>query len=360
MIFIFIDRLPNNLYLFFQAMARIQYEREFPMTFNALLLDKNDDGLSLSIKPLTIDDLPAGDVIVKVDYSTLNFKDGLIMNGLVKLVKNYPHIPGIDFSGIVENSSDKRYSAGDRVVLNGWRVGEIFWGGYTQKARVNADWLVPLPDAISTKQAMAIGTAGYTAMLSVMALEDHGLNTKQDGEVLITGASGGVGSIACAILSKLGYDVAGSTGSLTSHDYLQSIGVSHIVSRAELEEAPRGPLGAEKWIGAIDNVGGTTLHHVLATMKYWSCCASVGLAASNELSTTVLPFLMRGITLQGIDSATCPYERRVRAWDRLVTDLPLNKLEDMSTTIALSELPSYGKKIIKGQTQGRIVVDVNS
>jgi acrylyl-CoA reductase (NADPH) len=330
------------------------------MTFNALLLDKTDDGLSLAVKHLEINDLPAGDVLVKVDYSTLNFKDGLIMNGLVKLVKNYPHIPGIDFSGVVEASSDARYTAGDRVVLNGWRVGEIFWGGYTQKARVNADWLVPLPDDISTKQAMAIGTAGYTAMLSVMALEDHGLKTSQDGEVLVTGASGGVGSIACAILAHLGYTVAGSTGSLSSHDYLQSLGVAHIVSRAELEEAPRGPLGGEKWIGAIDNVGGSTLHHVLATLKYWSCCASVGLAASNELNTTVLPFLMRGVTLQGIDSATCPYDRRVTAWNRLVTDLPKDKLEAMSTTIALSELPSWGKKILKGETQGRIVVDVNS
>lgn len=330
------------------------------MTFNALMLDQNNDGLSLSIKPLEIDDLPKGDVLVKVDYSTLNFKDGLIMNGLVKLVKEYPHIPGIDFAGVVEASSDERYKEGDRVVLNGWRVGEVFWGGYTQKARVNADWLVPLPDQISTKQAMAIGTAGYTAMLSIMYLERNGLSPEQDGDVLVTGASGGVGSIACAILAKLGYSVAGSTGSASAHDYLKGLGVSHIVPRAELEEAPRGPLGAEKWIGAIDNVGGTTLHHVLATLKYWSCCASVGLAASNELNTTVLPFLMRGVTLQGIDSATCPFQQRVRAWNRLATDLPHDKLDAMSTTITLSELPDLGKKILKGQTQGRIIVDVNS
>ena len=282
------------------------------------------------------------------------------MNGLVKLVKEYPHVPGIDFSGTVEASEDDRYKPGDRVVLNGWRVGEIHWGGYAQKARVKADWLVPLPAEISTKQAMAIGTAGYTAMLSVMALEDHGLHPEQDGEVLVTGASGGVGSIACAILARLGYQVAGSTGSTASHNYLTSLGVSKIVTREELEEAPRGPLGGEKWIGAIDNVGGSTLHHVLATLKYWSCCASVGLAASNELNTTVLPFLMRGITLQGIDSATCPFDKRVTAWSRLVNELPMDKLDDMSSTITLSELPEVGKKILKGQTQGRIIVDVNS
>ncbi len=330
------------------------------MSFNALLLDKTDDGLTLDIKPVSEDDLPAGEVLVKVEYSTLNFKDGLIMNGLVKLVKEYPHVPGIDFSGVVEASEDNRYKPGDRVVLNGWRVGEIHWGGYAQKARVKADWLVPLPEKISTHHAMGIGTAGYTAMLSVMALEDHGLDPYQEGEVLVTGASGGVGSIACAILARLGYQVAGSTGSYESHNYLMELGVTNIVSRAELEEGPKGPLGAERWIGAIDNVGGNTLHHVLATLKYWSCCASVGLAASNELNTTVLPFLMRGVTLQGIDSATCPYERRVKAYDRLVDELPKDVLDTMCTTIALSDLPSYGKKILKGQTQGRVIVDVNS
>jgi len=327
------------------------------MTFNALLLDQD---MTLTIKEVSESDLPAGEVLVKIDYSTLNFKDGLIMNGLVKLVKEYPHVPGVDFAGTVEASQDDRYKTGDRVVLNGWRVGEIHWGGYAQKARVKADWLVPLPDAISTKRAMAIGTAGYTAMLSVMALEEHGMTPDQDGEVLVTGASGGVGSIACAILANLGYKVAGSTGSETSHEYLKNLGVSTIVARAELEEGPRGPLGGERWIGAIDNVGGATLHHVLATLKYWSCCASVGLAASNELHTTVLPFLMRGITLQGIDSATCPFERRVTAWERLTNELPMDKLDAMTNEITLSELPEVGKKILKGQTQGRIVVDVNS
>jgi len=327
------------------------------MTFNALLLDQDQN---LEIKAISEDALPAGDVLVKVDYSTLNFKDGLIMNALVKLVKEYPHVPGIDFAGTVETSEDDRYKPGDRVVLNGWRVGEIHWGGYAQKARVKADWLVPLPDSISTKRAMAIGTAGYTAMLSVMALEDHGMTPDQDGEVLVTGATGGVGSIACAILANLGYKVAAATGSDQSHDYLKSLGVSTIVARSELEEGPRGPLGAERWIGAIDNVGGSTLHHVLATLKYWSCCASVGLAASNELHTTVLPFLMRGITLQGIDSATCPFDKRVIAWQRLTEQLPMDKLDAMTSEITLSELPEVGKKILKGQTQGRIVVDVNS
>lgn len=330
------------------------------MTFSALVLDKTNEGLSLEIKSVHEDDLPEGDVLVKIDYSTLNFKDGLVMNGLGKLVKEYPHIPGIDFAGVVESSSDDRYKAGDRVVLNGWRVGEIHWGGYAQKARVKADWLVPLPDAISTRQAMAIGTAGYTAMLSVMSLEDHGLSPDQEGEVLVTGASGGVGSVACAILARLGYQVAGSTGSESSHNYLTELGVSTIVSRAELEEAPRGPLAGERWIGAIDSVGGSTLHHVLATLKYGACCASIGLAASNELNTTVLPFLMRGITLQGIDSVHCPYERRAIAWNRLVNELPSDILETMTHEITLSELPSYGKKILKGQTQGRVIVNVNS
>ncbi|NVK17330.1 MAG: oxidoreductase [Methylocystaceae bacterium] len=330
------------------------------MSFNALILDKTADGLSLDIKQINEDDLPVGEVLVKIDYSTLNFKDGLVMNGLGKLVRDYPHVPGIDFAGVVEQSNDVHYKKGDRVVLNGWRVGEIHWGGYAQKARVKADWLVTLPDEISTYDAMAIGTAGYTAMLSVMALEDHGLHPEQDGEVLVTGASGGVGSVACAILARLGYQVAGSTGSESSQNYLTELGVTRIVSRQELEAAPKGPLDSEQWIGAIDNVGGSTLHHVLASLQSWSCCASVGLAGSNELNTTVLPFLMRGITLQGINSTTCPHERRVEAWKRLVNELPKDVLATMTHDITLSELPSYGKKILQGQTKGRIVVDVNS
>ncbi|MBT7955345.1 MAG: acryloyl-CoA reductase, partial [Rhodospirillaceae bacterium] len=225
-------------------------------TFNALVLNKDDDGVTSAVESIGLEDLPEGDVVVAVDYSTLNYKDGLVLKGLGGLVRNYPHVPGVDLSGTVESSESADFKAGDRVVLNGWRFGEVCWGGYAQKARVKADWLVKLPDNISNEQAMAIGTAGYTAMLAVMALEDQGLTPDSEGEVLITGAAGGVGSIATAILANLGYQVAASTGRAETADYLKSLGAASIVSREELEEAPKGPLSAERWAAAIDNVGG--------------------------------------------------------------------------------------------------------
>lgn len=329
-------------------------------TFKALVVEKNDDGVTSAIQSVGLDDLPEGDVVIAVDYSTLNYKDGLVLKGLGGLVRNYPHVPGVDCAGVVESSDSSDFSPGDRVVLNGWRFGEVCWGGYAQKARVKAEQLVKLPDNISTEQAMAIGTAGYTAMLAVMALEDHGLTPDSEGEVLITGAAGGVGSIATAILANLGYQVAASTGRAETADYLKSLGAASIISREELEEAPRGPLGKERWAAAIDNVGGPILANVLASVKYHASVASIGLAASPKLETTVIPFVIRGVNLLGIDSVMCPKERRVIAWDRLSKELPLDKLGDTSTVVGLGEISSYADDILAGKVKGRVVVNVNA
>ena len=329
-------------------------------TFNALVLNKNDNGIRSAVEAVGLDDLPEGDVVIAVDYSTLNYKDGLILKGLGGLVRNYPHVPGIDCAGVIESSDNSKFTAGDRVVLNGWRVGEVCWGGYAQKARVNATQLVKLPDSISNKQAMAIGTAGYTAMLAIMALEDHGLTPDSAGEVLITGAAGGVGSIAIAILANIGYQVAASTGRLDTAEYLKSLGAASIVSREELEESPKGPLAAERWAAAIDNVGGPILANVLAGMKYHASVASVGLAASSKLETTVIPFVIRGINLLGIDSVMCPLTRRVIAWDRLSKELPQGKLDDAATVVSLGDIVGYADEILGGKVKGRVVVDVNN
>jgi acrylyl-CoA reductase (NADPH) len=327
--------------------------------FPALMLEENDGTVTAVMTELSDSDLPEGDVLVRTEYSTLNYKDGMVLNGQGRLVRNYPHVPGVDLAGVVETSESSDYAPGDRVVLNGWRVGEAHWGGYAGKARVTSDWLVPLPDAISTRQAMAIGTAGYTAMLSVLALEDHGLTPDTDGEVLITGAGGGVGSVAVAILANLGYQVAASTGREETHDYLKGLGATSIVPRAELEEAPRGPLDSERWSGAIDAVGGPILANLLAALKTHASCAAVGLAASPKLETTVIPFLLRGVNLLGIDSVLCPKPRRVEAWARLAKDLPADKLEAMITEVTLSEITGHADAILAGQVQGRVVVDVS-
>ncbi len=327
--------------------------------FKALVLREADGKPVAKIEELSDADLPAGDVTVRVEYSTLNYKDGMVLKGIGRLVRAYPHVPGIDFAGLVETSSTPAYTPGERVVLNGWRVGEIHWGGYAQTARVKADWLVPLPAAFTTRQAMALGTAGYTAMLAVMALEEHGLTPNTDGEVLVTGAAGGVGSVAVLLLAGLGYRVAASTGRAESHDYLKSLGATTIVPRAELEAKPQGPLGSERWAGAIDAVGGQILANVLASLKRDASCAAVGLAASNKLETTVIPFLLRGVNLLGIDSSMCPFARRQRAWERLAKTLSPNALERTITTIGLAELPAWADKILAGQVQGRVVVDVN-
>jgi acrylyl-CoA reductase (NADPH) len=329
-------------------------------TFNALMLNKNEDGVTSAVESVELDDLPEGDVVIAVDYSTLNYKDGLVLKGLGGLVRNYPHVPGVDCAGVVESSESSGFAAGDRVVLNGWRFGEMCWGGYAQKARVKSEQLVKLPENISNEQAMAIGTAGYTAMLAIMALEDHGLTPDSDGEVLITGAAGGVGSIATAILANLGYQVAASTGRAEMAEYLTSLGAASIVSREELEETPKGPLGKERWAAAIDNVGGPILANLLTATKYHASVAAIGLAASAKLETTVVPFIIRGVNLLGIDSVMCPKERRVIAWERLSKELPQDKLGDAAMIVGLGDISGYADDILGGKVKGRVVVDVNA
>ncbi|MBQ1202953.1 MAG: oxidoreductase [Loktanella sp.] len=326
--------------------------------FKALIVDKNDDGKThASVQDITLDSLPAGDVTVAVDYSTVNYKDGLCIGPGGGLVRHYPHIPGIDFAGTVEASDDPRYQPGDKVVLTGWRVGEAHWGGYSQKARVKADWLVPLPDGLSTRQAMAVGTAGFTAMLAVMALEDHGIKS---GPVLVTGAAGGVGSVATAILAHLGHQVAAVTGRPETTDYLTALGATQIVAREELAETVKRPLEGETWGGCVDAVGGAMLARVLGQMQYGASVAAVGLAGGANLPATVIPFLLRGVNLLGIDSVMQPYDNRLRAWARIAKDLPMDKLDAMIQPATLADLPQLGADILAGQVQGRVVVDVNA
>ncbi|HCQ58057.1 MAG TPA: oxidoreductase [Sulfitobacter sp.] len=328
------------------------------MSFNALIVNKDDEGKThAEVTQLTEDQLPEAEVTVAVDYSTVNYKDGLCIGPGGGLVRNYPHVPGIDFAGTVETSSDERYKAGDKVVLTGWRVGEAHWGGYAQKARVKADWLVPLPNGLDTRQAMAVGTAGFTAMLAVMALEDHGI---KKGPVLVTGAAGGVGSVATAILANLGYEVAAVTGRPETEDYLKSLGASRIVARDEINETVKRPLEGETWGGCVDAVGGAMLARVLGQMEYGASVAAVGLAGGAALPATVIPFLLRGVNLLGIDSVMQPYDNRLRAWERVAKDLPMEKLEAMVQPAGLSDLPQLGADILKGQVKGRVVVDVNA
>lgn len=329
--------------------------------FNALVVNKDDETgkTSAAVQQLGIDDLPHGEVTVAVDYSTVNYKDGLCIGPGGGLVRKYPHVPGIDFAGTVETSSDDRYKPGDQVVLTGWRVGEAHWGGYSQKVRVKADWLVPLPDGLTTRQAMAVGTAGFTSMLSVMALEDHGL-VPGHGPVLVTGAAGGVGSVATAILANLGYEVAGVTGRPETADYLKDLGATQIVAREEINETVKRPLEGEVWAGCVDAVGGAMLARVLGQMKYGASVAAVGLAGGAGLPATVIPFLLRGVNLLGIDSVMQPYDNRLRAWTRIASDLPMDKLEAMVQPATLSDLPKLGSDILKGQVKGRVVVDVNA
>ncbi|ATG35454.1 putative quinone oxidoreductase [Phaeobacter piscinae] len=328
--------------------------------FKALVVNKDEDSgkTSAAVETLSLDQLPDAEVTVAVDYSTVNYKDGLCIGPGGGLVRRYPHVPGIDFAGTVEASNDDRYKPGDKVVLTGWRVGEAHWGGYSQKARVRADWLVPLPEGIDTRQAMAVGTAGFTAMLSVMALEDHGL-TPDRGPVLVTGAAGGVGSVATAILANLGYDVAAVTGRPETAEYLTALGATQIVPREELNETVKRPLESENWAGCIDAVGGAMLARVLGQMKYGGSVAAVGLAGGAGLPATVIPFLLRGVNLLGIDSVMQPYDNRLRAWQRVATDLPMEKLEAMVQPATLSDLPKLGADILQGQVKGRVVVDLN-
>ena len=329
--------------------------------FNALVVNKDEESgkTSAAVEKISTDQLPAGNVVVNVEYSTVNYKDGLCIGPGGGLVREYPHVPGIDFAGTIESSDDPRYSAGDSVVLTGWRVGEVHWGGYAQKARVNADWLVPLPSGLSSRQAMAVGTAGFTAMLAVTALEDHGLQPDQ-GPVLVTGAAGGVGSVATAILANLGYEVAAVTGRPETEEYLRALGATQIVPREEINETVKRPLERETWAGCVDAVGGDMLARVLGQMKYGGSVSAVGLAGGAGLPATVIPFLLRGVNLLGIDSVMQPYDNRVRAWERIAKDLPMDKLEAMIHPATLSDLPALGKDILKGQVKGRVVVDVNA
>ena len=329
--------------------------------FNALVVNKDEESgkTSAAVEQISTDQLPEGNVAVNVEYSTVNYKDGLCIGLGGGLVREYPHVPGIDFAGTVESSDDPRYSAGDSVVLTGWRVGEVHWGGYSQKARVNADWLVPLPSGLSSRQAMAVGTAGFTAMLAVMALEDHGLKAGQ-GPVLVTGAAGGVGSVATAILANLGYEVAAVTGRPETEEYLRGLGATQIVPREEINETVKRPLERETWAGCVDAVGGDMLARVLGQMKYGGSVSAVGLAGGAGLPATVIPFLLRGVNLLGIDSVMQPYDNRLRAWERIAKDLPMDKLEAMIHPATLGDLPALGKDILKGQVKGRVVVDVNA
>ncbi|OBY27713.1 acryloyl-CoA reductase [Leisingera sp. JC1] len=329
--------------------------------FNALVVNKDEDSgkTSAAVEQISLDRLPEGEVTVAVEYSTVNYKDGLCIGPGGGLVRKYPHVPGIDFAGTVEASSDDRYKPGDKVVLTGWRVGEAHWGGYSQKANVRADWLVPLPEGLDSRQAMAVGTAGFTAMLAVMALEDHGLEPGH-GPVLVTGAAGGVGSVATAILANLGYEVAGVTGRPETADYLKSLGATQIVAREEINETTKRPLESESWAGCVDAVGGAMLARLLGQMKYGASVAAVGLAGGAALPATVIPFLLRGVNLLGIDSVMQPFENRVRAWQRIASDLPMDKLEAMIQPAILSDLPQLGADILKGQVKGRVVVDVNA
>ncbi len=331
------------------------------MPFNALVVEKDADTgkTSAAVRKISETELPPGDVIVAIEYSTLNYKDGLCMGPGGGLVRNYPHVPGIDFAGTVEASDDPRYKPGDKVVLTGWRVGEVHWGGYAQKARVKADWLVPLVRGLTTRQAMAIGTAGFTAMVAIMALAAHGL-TPAGGPVLVTGAAGGVGSVATAILAKLGYEVAGVTGRPEAADYLRALGAARIVPRQEINEAIKRPLEGETWAGCVDAVGGEMLARVLGQMKHGACVAAVGLAGGAAFPGSLIPFLLRGVSLLGIDSVMQPYENRLCAWQRIARDLPIEHLESMIVPATLGDLPALGSQILKGRVRGRVVVDVNA
>jgi len=324
----------------------------------ALLLREANGKVTGAIEEIAEDQLPQGDVTVAVQYSTLNYKDGLVLGGQGRLVRQYPHIPGIDFAGTVESSQSPDWHKGDAVILTGWRVGETHWGGYAQKARVKGEWLVALPPGLTARRAMAIGTAGFTSMLAVTALEQQGI-TPDRGEVLVTGAAGGVGSVAIALLHKLGYSVAASTGRAETHDYLKSLGAATLIDRAAIATPSGKPLDPERWAGCIDSVGGSTLAAILPQMKYRGAVASCGLAGGTRLETTVIPFLLRGVSILGIDSVACPAPLRRQAWARLARDMPMDKLDSMIRMAALGELPGLGPEILAGKVRGRVVVDVN-
>ncbi|MEJ6810766.1 MAG: MDR family oxidoreductase [Oceanospirillaceae bacterium] len=324
----------------------------------AILINKDDSGYSAQMSQIEEQQLPEGDVLIQVDYSTLNYKDSLAITGASPVVRNFPMVPGIDFAGTVEHSDHADFKAGDQVLLNGFGVGEGHWGGLAQKARVKGDWLVPLPTAFTPKQAMTIGTAGYTAMLCVMALEQQGVNPDQ-GEILVTGAVGGVGSVAVSLLAKLGYTVVASSGRPEEKDYLLSLGATQVMDRNELSEKGR-PLAKERWAGAIDVAGSHTLANICASMKYGGTVAACGLAQGYDLPATVMPFILRGVTLAGIDSVYRPKADRIAAWNRLAEDLDLTHLDAIMTEITLGQALETAQEQMQGLTRGRFVVNVNA
>lgn len=326
--------------------------------FNAMLIEKSQHGIFTQIVELDEAELPEGDVAVAIRFSSLNYKDALAITGKAPVVRKFPMVPGIDFAGVVESSSNPCWKAGDKVLLNGWGIGELHWGGLAQKARVKGEWLSSIPEAFSCQQAMAIGTAGYTAMLCVMALERHGIKPG-DGEILVTGANGGVGSIAVALLSTLGYAVVASTGRPAESGHLKALGASKIIGREELFSPPGRALGKERWAGAIDSLGSHTLANVCASLNYRGVAVACGLAQGNDFPASVAPFILRGITLVGIDSVYTPSEERNKAWLRLAKDLDHEKLGRIAHVIGLSEAKAKADELLSGWVRGRLVVDVN-
>ena len=325
--------------------------------FKAIRIDKADKGTTVALTQFDEAELMDGDVTVNVEWSTVNYKDGLAVTGKAPVVRRFPMIAGIDFAGTVSESSNPNWKPGDKVICNGWGMGETHLGAYAEKARVKGDWLVKLPNGVSPRDAMAIGTAGYTAMLSVLALEKHGL-TPKDGPVVVTGAAGGVGSVAIAVLSKLGYHVIASTGRVSESDYLKKLGAAEIIDRAELSGTAK-PIAKERWAGGIDSVGSTTLANLLSMTKYRGAIAACGLAAGMDLPSSVAPFILRGVCLLGIDSVMCPIELRRQAWDRLATDLDAAKLAEITQEISLDDVIAAGAKVLAGEIRGRLVVKIS-
>lgn len=325
--------------------------------FNGIVIEQHDGKQRASVQSLQDSQLPEGEVTVRVSHSTLNYKDALAITGASPVVRSFPMVPGIDLAGVVEHSNDARYQAGDAVLLNGWGVGERHWGGLAQKARLKADWLIPLPEAFSPAQAMAIGTAGYTAMLCVIALEEQGV-TPGDGDILVTGAAGGVGSVAIALLARLGYRVVAMTGRAGDSDYLTHLGASEIIPRADFASAGR-PLAKERWAGAVDVAGSHVLANVCASTRYGGVVTACGLAAGMDLPATVAPFILRGVRLIGIDSVMCPLARRQQAWQRLAKDLDLAALGSIGDEVGLQQSLELAPELLAGRVRGRIVVDVN-
>jgi acrylyl-CoA reductase (NADPH) len=325
--------------------------------FRALMIEKEDDTQTVNMVEIEDNDLMEGNVLVKITHSTLNYKDGLAITGASPVVRSFPMIPGIDFSGIVLSSEDNKFSEGDRVVLNGYGLSESHFGGYSEKARVKSEHLLKLPENISNKQAMAIGTAGYTAMLCVLAIEDHGINP-DDGIILVSGASGGVGSVAISLLSDLGYNVEASTGRLEETPYLNTLGAKTVIDRSELSE-PSRPLGKERWAGAIDSVGSTTLANILAQVSYGGAVSACGLAQGMDLPSTVMPFILRGVSLLGIDSVMAPMQLRERAWKRLSENININKLEEMTIDASLDQVEGLANEILQGKVRGRVIVNIS-